>query len=283
MFRETGQVVSVFQDKHLSYDWHKATWMVDQAKDLDFPLMAGSVLPLAHHPDLRWEFGKPIDKAVWTWEASFVGNKDSYGFHALEELQSRVERRTGGETGVSAVQCLEGDPVWEWTDARRWAKTLLKAVAPKLSRKEIKDPILFALEYCDGLETAIYRLNGHRRGDSPRFAALVPGKRDPIVLPTVADTPSPVALPEELRDRYPVVNHFSTEVHLIEEMILTGRVPNPVERALLTTGTLAALFESSYQRAQNYGATYQHGQFLEEGRRIETPHLHIPYQIDDDG
>ena len=41
---------------------------------------------------------------------------------------------------------------------------------------------------------------------------------------------------------------------------------------------LLALFESSDQSAENYGAIYQHGQLLEQGRHIETPHLYI-YRI----
>ena len=34
-------------------------------------------------------------------------------FHALEAMQCMVERRKGGETGVKAVQMIEGDAVWK--------------------------------------------------------------------------------------------------------------------------------------------------------------------------
>jgi len=88
-----------------------------------------------------------------------------------------------------------------------------------------------------------------------------------------------VYLPEELRDRYPVANHFSATTHLFEGMLFSGEEPHPAERTLLTTGALAALFESSYEPAPNYGETYQHGQLLEEGKRVETPHLHIAYSV----
>lgn len=281
VFRETGASVPVFCDKHLSWDWHKARWMYDQAQELGFPFMAGSVLPLAHHPDKRWEMGRPMSHAAQVWWADFVGNKDSYGFHALEELQARVERRAGGETGVKAVQCLEGDPVWSWTDAHPWAGELLQAIAggadgaPGPLRGLVKDPMAFVLEYADGLEAVVYRLNGHECANE--FGALVPGEDEPVVLPRRPVTPSAVHLPDEVKDRYPVANHFAAEVNLIEEMVLTGQVKHPVERTLLTTGVLAALHESTYRRAENYGRTYQHGSLLKEGTREETPHLLINY------
>ena len=279
VFRETGQMVPVFSDKHLSYEWHKAKWMYDQARELGFPFMAGSVIPLARHPDLRWAWQRPMAHAVQLWHASFQGSKDSYGFHALEELQSMAERRAGGETGVTAVTCREGDPVWAWTEARPWAIKLLESVSGAdlaTLRTTVEDPMLFALQYRDGFEGAVYRVNGF--DSESTFGALESAESAPVVVPRQAATPRPAHLPDELKDRYPVANHFSAEVHLIEEMIHTGRVEHPVERTLLTTGVLAALHESSYSPAPNYGRTMQHGAFLQEGRRLGTPHLHIEYQ-----
>ncbi|MFC1694018.1 hypothetical protein ACFL1R_10980 [Candidatus Latescibacterota bacterium] len=46
-------------------------------------------------------------------------------------------------------------------------------------------------------------------------------------------------------------------------MTVTDKSSYPVERALLTTGALAALMNSSYYN----------GRKLDEGRRIETPLL----------
>ena len=283
VFRETGQTVPIFTDKHLSYEWFKAKWMYDQSFNLRFPLMAGSSLPFVLAPEQKFELGTPFEKAVWTWSADFIGNKDSYGFHALEQLECRVERREGGETGIKAVQCFEGTSVWEWTDENPWANRLLEASVRgpigtiSFNRENIKDPMLFVLEYNSGLQAAIYRINGQKSAES--FASYIRGKSEPVFDPKPVGILSPVAVPDSLRSRYRY-NNFSAQIYYFEQMLLTNNPPNPVERTLLTTGTLAALCESSYlPDASMYGKSNQHGKYLPKGRRIITSHLSISYRL----
>ena len=108
VFAKSGNAVPVFCDKHLSYNWHDAKWMVDRAAQLGAPFMAGSSLPLAYrNPWLEHELDAPIQEAI----AIGYAGLDVYGFHTLETLQCMLERRLGGETGVAAVTCLEGDAV----------------------------------------------------------------------------------------------------------------------------------------------------------------------------
>ena len=47
VFEKDGRSVPVYNDKHLSYSFEKAKWMVDQGKRMGFPMLAGSSLPVA--------------------------------------------------------------------------------------------------------------------------------------------------------------------------------------------------------------------------------------------
>lgn len=189
----------------------------------------------------------------------------------------RWERREGGETGIAAVQCHEREHVWEWMGANPWAGQLLGALGGSgPARGKVKDPLLFLLEYQSDLQAGIFRLNGWQ---APRtFAASVRGKAEPLVLADEETILPGLVVPESLKERCRH-NHFSATAHWIEEMVLNGRLPNPVERTLLTTGALAALREPSCRSDPSYGRSLQHGTRLERGRRIETPYLAMAYRV----
>jgi hypothetical protein len=250
-FRETGHSAPVFCDKHLSYDWQKAKWMYDQALESHFPLMAGSSIVMTwRRPPLELALETAVEKSV----VAFYGGKEAYGFHALEAQQCMVERRKGGETGIRAVTCMEGAEVWRWTDRNSWARRLLESALarceerkPGSPRDNVKQPILFLLEYASGLEGAVYLLNGLI--EQAVFAATIRGAGEPLATELWLQPARPFS-------------HFSGLVHYIEQMIVTGTPVYPIERTLLTTGALAALMDSCYQ-----------GQ-----RRLETPHLQVSYR-----
>lgn len=251
VYRQSGNTAPLFCDKHLSYDWDKAKWMYEQSHELHFPLMAGSSLPFTwRQPPLEFDLGTPIEKAV----VATYGPKEPYGFHGLETLQCMVERRAGGETGIAAVQCLEGPQVWEWTEHNDWAKILLNAALerveerrPGTPQENTPKPILFLLDYDDGLQGAVYLLNGYIKDWA--FAARIRGR-------------SEIASTKFWSRMVQPWSHGTGLTYQIEQLYLTQRPNYPVERTLLTTGALAALMDSSY----------------EIGRRIETPHLKIAYR-----
>ena len=250
VFRRSGRSVPVYNDKHFSYDWLSAKWMYDQSHRLGFPMMAGSSVPVAwRHPALVFRPGIELDGAL---AVGFSG-LEVYGFHTLELLQAFVEKRRGGETGVAAVQCLEGDAAWDAAEAGRWRIDLLPAALRTVPDAKVPGPgvaelrridpeaAVFLVEYGDGFRAAAYVARG--LVDEFAFAADVAGRAGPVSCWCELNKPQ--------RD------HFSFLCNHIEVMFRTGRPSYPVERTYLVTGMLAALMDSHAQG----------------GRRIETPHL----------
>ncbi len=251
VFRASGRSVPVFVDKHLAYNWTDAKWMYDQHKELGFPMMAGSSVPVApRQPDLRPEVGIEWQTAlaVGYGDASYG---EGFGYHALEGLQVMMERRKGGETGVKAVQYLEGKSAWEAAKAGQWDRSLLDAALTKVPVKgkgkvdeDDKNAIVYLIEYRDGLRAAVYLSPRHFQEYG--FAGKAKGKAEPLACW--------YQYPRPQRDP------FSYQVQAVAQMIVTGKATYPVERTLLTTGMVDALLESRIK-----------------GQRIETPHLGVKY------
>jgi hypothetical protein len=259
-FRKAGRVVPVFCDKHLSYSWAKAKQIYDQARELKIPFMAGSSLPVTwRRPELELPLNAPLEEAL----VATYGPIEVYGIHALETLQCMAERRKGGETGVRAVTTLVGKDVWKAGDAGRWSWDLLEAAlgrsesvnpgdvrrnagsAPVQTYPQIP-PICFLVEYRDGFRGTVLLLNGHVQDFT--FAARIKGETKPLAC--LFQLPPP-----------PGAKFFDAQVMNIEKLLETGRSPYPVERTLLTTGTLDALLTSHQRR----------------GERVETPELEVRY------
>jgi hypothetical protein len=267
VFKQDGRAVPVYNDKHLSWKWEWAKEMVETAHTLDFPLIAGSSLPVTWRmPVVEMPYGADVQEIVTV----AMGGLDSYDFHALETIQCMAERRRGGETGVAALQALRGDAVWKALAAGSWeaggwdpklfeaclCRSQTLAQPPTFShrhptaeqmREWVKDPVAYRYEYADGLKATMLLLNG-LVGDFT-FAARLKGQDEP--LSTLFYLPP-----------NPNVTYSAALMSRVERVFLTGKVPYPVERTLLTTALVAAGMKS-----------------LASGqKRLETPHLAVRYQ-----
>ena len=259
VFERAKTSVPVFSDKHLAATWADAKWMYDKAKELFVPLMAGSSLPVAwRRPALKLPLGCALETAVQIGYGPFEG----YGFHALEALQCMVERRMGGEIGVKAVTCLQGDAMWKALDRGDWSKECLDAalalvpVHAKGDHRELmnrdKESGVFLIEYRDGFRAAVAMMNGwiyEGDGGGFIFAGRVKGEGKPAATQFYLQNVDPFG-------------HFAHLLRAINNMIQTGHASHPVERTLLTTGILEAVMISKTER----------------NRRVETPHLEIKYK-----
>lgn len=266
VFRADGRTVPIFNDKLLSWSYERAREMVFISKDLNFPFLAGSSLPVTWRmPSIEMPLGAEIEEAL----VVAMGAIDIYDFHALETLQCMVERRKGGETGVVAVQGLRGDAVWKamqssgW-DKGGWSAELFRSClsrshtlkqAPTLShrfptdaqiREWVREPVAYRIEYADGLKATMLLMNG-LVGDFT-FAAKLKGQAEP--LSTLFHLP-----PE------PNVTYSASLMANAEKMFETGKAPYPVERTLLTSGLVEAGMQS----------------LVKDQQRLKTPHLVMKY------
>jgi len=264
VFEKDGRAVPVFNDKHLSYSFEKAKWMVDASKRLKFPMLAGSSLPVTWRlPDLELPLDCEIEDALMVG----VGGSDPMDYHALEAMQCMVERRKGGETGVKAVQLIEGDAVWKAGEEGRWSKDLLRAalsrsdtplgytvedgrtqdlVANGQLPKLVREPAAYFIERKDGLRTTLLMLNGALRDYN--FAARLKGMGIQSTQFLLTPTPN--------------VTYSACLISKVEEMFMTGRAPYPVERTLIVSGILESCLTSKLQNHE----------------RLETPHLDVRYR-----
>ena len=254
VFKSSKHVVPVFSDKHLADNWKDAKWLHQTAKKMKIPLMAGSSLPvLWRYPAIDLKRGAKVKEVV----AVSYHTLDAYGFHALEMVQSLVERRKGGETGVKSVRCISGDAVWEAGEKGIYDRKLLAAALSRLKERPLKKgkriedlakkPVLCVINYNDGLRVSVFQLNyavvewsvAWRNADSKQVR-------------------STLFWTQEARP----FMHFSYLLRGIEKMVHTGKPTWPAERTLLTSGVLDAL----------------HISLKNKGEVVKTPYLDVKYK-----
>jgi hypothetical protein len=259
VFEDSGPAVPVFNDKHLSTEWGECVEMVADAKRLGFAFMAGSSLPVTWRiPGLELRRGAGLRESLCVC----YGGIDSYDFHGYETAQCMSERRDGGEAGVKSVQAVRGEKLWERVNQRLLLAALARShtLRPRegytygvpdmgLVKEANRNAVGFFVEHVDGFRTAMVMLNGFVEDFT--YAGLVDDK----VLSCQMYLPMPPRY-TTLADFFnPLVNH-------IEQMVLTGKAPYPVERTLVTSGMTLNGVESLHAA----------------GSRIETPGMGVAYQ-----
>ena len=265
VFEKTGRSVPVFNDKHLSTTWERCAEMVADSKRLNFPFFAGSSLPVTRRlPAIDMPHNVPLSESVCV----AYGGIDSYDIHALETAQCMSERRRGGEVGIKSVHALRGENMWRvLAEPKREATRQLMVAALTRShnlpveggyytdrisvewaREKFPDTIAYFIEHLDGFRTTMF-LTGIRdfnyaglRADTGEIVSC----QMYLPMPTHGSTTADFF--------HPLVRH-------IEEMVLTGEVPYPIERTLLTSGMTLAGVESLHK-----------GQV-----KIETPQMAVRY------
>lgn len=251
---EFNRIVPVYTDKGFAVVQEDIEWMYETVKRHQIPFMSSSVVPFARRLPVQTPFpnGAPLHKMF----GFAYGALERYTYHTLEMMQSVAENRACGETGIRAVRAYRDDKALEALFSERWGRIYRKLggfvnlTDIDAFPHQLKDPILFEIEYVDGLLGGILFVD--------------PRSRDPEVnvfasAYQVYEHEEPVCLEFWLQPGKPYI-HFGRLVLEIEKFIHTGRPPFPVERSLLTTGSLDACMRS-----------------LHEGKEIETPSLRVSY------
>lgn len=251
VFESSGRSVPVFNDKHLSIDWKECLEMVQDSRRLQFPFLAGSSLPVTWRiPSLELPLNIPLTESVCV----AYGGVDSYDFHGLETAQCMSERRLGGEAGVKSVHALKGAAMWKTVQDRELTQKLLFAaltrsltcrtpsgfttMPPQISwlQELCPEAIGYFIEHSDGFRTSMFLLNG--LVEDFNYAGFSPARKS--ILSCQMYLPMPPR-------RTTLADFFNPLVHNIEEMLLTGKAPYPIERTLLTSGMTLKNVESLHR------------------------------------
>lgn len=266
VFEASGRAVPVFNDKHLSTDWNECVAMVQSARRLGFPFLAGSSLPVTWRiPSIELPLNTAMEESVCVG----YGGIDAYDIHGLETAQCMSERRAGGETGVKSVQAIRGQKVWQRLAGREATRRLFFAALarsftcsgsakypgtlPDLAwlRQNLRNPVAYFIEHLDGFRTSLFLLNGIVSDFN--YAGLL--RRTGEIISCQMYLPMPPALAT-------LADFFNPLVNNIERMLLGNAAPYPVERTLLTSGMVIFALESLYR-----------GQ-----AQVETPELNVTYR-----
>jgi hypothetical protein len=267
VFESSNRSVPIFNDKHLSTTWARSKEMVADSKRLDFPFLAGSSLPVTRRlPAIDMPHNVPLSESVCV----AYGGVDSYDIHALETAQCMSERRRGGEVGIRRVHALRNEQMWEMlagADRQDTRRLLVSALTRShnlpveggyytdritfdWARESFPEGVAYFVEHLDGFRTTI----------------LLLGIRDFNYAGLRSDTDEIIScqmyLPMPDRGST-TADFFHPLVRHIEETVITGKTPYPVERTLLTSGMTLAGVESLHR-----------GQVP-----VETPQMAVRYQV----
>jgi hypothetical protein len=202
------------------------------------------------------------------------GGMEVYDIHALEVLQSMIEARAGGETGVSRVEVLAGEAFLKARADGRWSVALAEAAMaaeraaafrrqprpaqvtvprsprPAAERSRPAGDHALLVQYKDGTRGAVLKLGSS--ADRWNFACRLAGRDEPLATALV-------------NGPWGNLNLFSALSHAIAHFFRTGQAPYPVERTLLAGGILDAAMHAHHAGA---GPT-------------DTPHLEFGYEARD--
>ena len=200
------------------------------------------------------------------------GGIDSYDIHGLETAQCMSERRQGGESGIVRVVAYRGEALWKVLreDQFRDTRRLIEAALRRSHNLPVETGYPSGVVDFDWAARTLVQSTGYiiDHADGFRTTMLLAPIQDFNYAGLRADRDEIVSCQMYL----PMPTHGSTTADFftplikhIEDFVLTGMAPYPIERNLLTSGMVIAGVESLHQGSQE----------------IATPEMQIKYRVDE--
>jgi len=252
VFRESARSVPIFNDKHFSWSFDESCEMFAVAEELGFPLYAGSSLPHCPlKPGAPLQPGEAVAEAL----ALFHGDPDNYGYHTMEYVQSLIEKRPDGETGIRAVRSFENAAVRAALAAGEIPRDLLVHALAHHGYERVDETLEFLLDRTENL--LVYQLE-HRDGLRVTHFAMPKFVTQWVAAIRAGDGRIRACSVDTVGGR----EFFSNFAHLnskVEEFFQTGRAPTPVRRTHLVTGALQAAMRALKDNGGRWTGTPQLG------------------------
>ena len=231
--QEDGRVVPIYSDKYFAYDWADAKAMYDRVRQMNIPFLCGSTVPLTwRRPPLEVlarRASRSADDQLQRSRRACLSRDRAAAGHG---------RAAGGRRDRSGARPLcEGEEVWRWPSGE-WSQDLLDAALARGSTRAAagagSEVEAFLVRYPRRAHARVDSLNAMAR--DYLFAARMEGRSDPVS--------SCFYIQLYLH------NHWSFMVRNFEDLVLTRRKPNPIERTLVANGIMLAGSESRRKGGQ---------------------------------
>jgi hypothetical protein len=227
VFRQTGRSEPVFNDKHLSWSWHQAKRMVDISRELRFPMLARSSVPIAYMgPAIDAPYGQAQRHAV----AIPFSGLNIYGFHVLEWVAMHGGTQEG-RRDRSSIRSMPAEPgLLEFPGAERLGTSVVRS-GIDTHRNATGREHARSVEGADGVRDRTQR-RAEGGGVSPHEACTGFYDRDRCrrCIETCIHADESPGRSSSSSLRLPGGEH-----RIVFE---TGKPPYPVERTMLTSGIL---------------------------------------------
>lgn len=239
VFKKDGRTVPIFCDKHLSWNPDWAQEMVRCAETMGFPLFAGSTTPYCGlQPAVALTEHDTVEEALGV----YYGGEEVYGYHSIELLQSILQNRLGGESGIKSVVGYRGRDV-----ERGLGRTGLILLEAALSTsKDLKGSPGMPWQTGDEKDFSLVCFQ-HYDGFTSRHLMLDGYVCDWTIAVKVNESPNIMAGRARMGGPDSYYGHFATMNNLLESMFVNRATPIPIGRALMTTRMIAIAVEALHK------------------------------------